>query len=90
LNDFSLANALAARYDTVTIRVSLACACFGIVSDDPDKTCSIGDSQSAGLFFYLMPSAFLSPASIKPETDKKKLRQICSETHFEPRVKIKI
>jgi hypothetical protein len=50
--DFSLADAVAARYDTVTIRVSLCYACFGIVSDDPDKTRLIGDSQSGGLYFF--------------------------------------
>jgi hypothetical protein len=50
--DFSLADALAARYDTVTIRVSLCYACFGIVSDDPDKTRLIGYSQSGGLYFF--------------------------------------
>jgi hypothetical protein len=50
-NDFSLADALTARYDTVTIRVSLCYACFGIVSDDPDKTRLIGYSRLGGLYF---------------------------------------
>jgi hypothetical protein len=27
--------------------------CFGIVSDDPDKTRSIGCCQSGGLYFFI-------------------------------------
>jgi hypothetical protein len=50
-NDFSLADAAAARYDTVIHPGIIILRCFGIVSDDPDKTRLIGCCQPGGLYF---------------------------------------
>jgi hypothetical protein len=88
--DFSLANAVAARYDTVTIRVSLCYACSGIVSDDPDKTRLIGYSRSGGLYFFnqcFQPrSARFDKARNEMEKD---FRQGGFGIHFQPLVEIK-
>ncbi|MDQ3800592.1 MAG: hypothetical protein M3384_14175 [Acidobacteriota bacterium] len=45
--------------------------CFGIVSDDPDKTRRIGSSQNGGLYFSTL-SASLQSLSGKPEKDEKR------------------
>lgn len=79
----------AARYDTVTIRVSLFYACLGIVSDDPDKARLTGCCQSGGLYFFIYHRCF-PPVSTSLKKTIERLPADGSEAHFEPVGEIKI